>query len=165
MDDFDPTRLRHGELIAGSGAAILLVALFALPWYELDSRLAPSAATLGARTTVDGWDGLSTIRWLLLITALTGLALALAQAGRRAPALPVTLSVVVTILGGIATLALVYRVLLNPPGVANALLDPRAGAYVGLVACAGIVVGGVRSMRQEGIAPRDGPAEIPTVKL
>jgi len=164
VDDFDPRRLRHGEMIAGTGATILLVTLFALPWYGLTTRLAPTAVMLDARTTLDGWDGLSTIRWLLLITALAGLALAVAQAGRRAPALPVTLSVIVTILGAIATLALVYRVLLNPPGP-NGLLDPRAGAYAGLLACAGILFGGIRSMRQEGIAPRDEPAEIPTVRL
>ncbi len=162
MGDFDPRRLRHGEVIVGISATIMLVALFALPWYGLTMRLAPMAATLGARTTVDGWDGLSTIRWLLLISALAGLGLAAAQAARRAPALPVTLSVIVTILAALATLALVYRVLLDPPG---ALLDRRVGAYVGLLASAGILFGGVRSMRQEGIAPGDEPAEIPTVKL
>jgi hypothetical protein len=54
--------------------------------------------------------------------------------------------VIVTVLGGVSAVALIYRVLINTPGPN---LDQRAGAYLGLVATIGIAYGGYKSMREE----------------
>ena len=162
--DLDPARLRKGELIVGAGAVVLLASMFALSWYGLNSVLAPTAARLGASVTVNGWDGLTHLRWLMLITIVVALALVFFQVTRRAPAVPVTFSVIVTVFALITTLALIYRVLINPPGSGNAI-DQKAGAFVGLVAAVVILVGGYLSMRQEGILERDGPGEIETISL
>jgi hypothetical protein len=40
----------------------------------------------------------------------------------------------------------------------------RAGAYLGLLSAIGIMVGGYLSLRQEGVARRDAPANIPIVR-
>ena len=77
----------------------------------------------------------------------------------RAPALPVTLSVLASILGGVSVLWLIIRVLIDPPG------GRGIGGWVGLLGAAAITYGGFASVRLEGIAPEDGPAEIPTVEL
>lgn len=129
---------------------MLLVFLFALPWYGA----VPAA---GGSTSVNGWHGLTDLRWLLLLDALVALALAGLQATRRAPAVPVSMSVIVTWLGGVTFLWLGYRVLIDPPA------HERAGAYLGLLATLAIVVGGYASMRQEGISPKDGPTDIPVI--
>lgn len=126
-------RLRRGELLAAGGAVALIVCLFVLHWFRPP---VPSAAGL------TGWSALPVIRWLILVTAVAALALAAFQASRPAPALPVTLSVVVTVLALITAVVLVIRLL----STADAI---RAGGWVGLACTLGILLGGGWSMRDE----------------
>ena len=100
----------------------------------------------------------------ITISILSAFALVYFQTTRRAPAIPVCLSVIVTVLGVLTALVLVYRVLINVPGP-DELVAAKAGAYLALASTLGIVVGGYASMRREGILPEDGPGEIPTVAL
>jgi len=125
------------------------VSLFALPWY--------GATSGGGSSSLTGWQGLTNLRWLLLLDAVLALALVVFQATRRAPAVPASMSVIVTWVGGLTFLWLGYRVLIDPPP------HERYGAYLGLLAALVIAVGGYLSMRQEGISPKDGPSEIPIV--
>jgi hypothetical protein len=160
--DLDPSRLRRGEWLAGAGALVLLASLFALPWYAVKAPYRPTASLLGVATSPNGWHSLTQVRWLLALTILAALALGYLQATRRAPALPVTFSMIVTVLALAAVLVLIYRVLINEPG-ADSVVDQRAGAYLGLISACVIVYGGYASLREEGIAERDGPGEIETV--
>jgi predicted signal transduction protein with EAL and GGDEF domain len=162
--DFDPARLRRGEWIAGASAVLMLVFVFVLPWYGLTSTVAPPATRLASSTSINGWDGLPHVRWLVLVTVLGALALIYFQASRQAPALAVSISVIVTVLGILTLLALLYRVVINVPGP-DGVLEARAGAYLGLASALGVAYGAYASLRTEGIAERDGPGEIPTVRL
>lgn len=144
--DLDPGRLRRGELLAGTGAVLLLVFLLAGKWYGHGS---------GART---GWQALTSLRWLLVVTIAAALALVAAQVTRRSPAIPVTLSMIVAVLGLITVLALIYRVLISPAA------HEQAGAFLGLLSAIGLAYGGYLSLREEGIARRDAPREIPIVR-
>lgn len=144
--DFEPGRLRRGELLAGAGGVLLLVFLLAGKWYGHGSR---------ART---GWEALPVLRWLLVVTIAAAFALVFAQVTRQAPAIPVTLSLIVTVIGLITVLALIYRVLISPPA------HEQAGAFLGLLSAIGLAYGGFLSMREEGIAARDAPREIPVVR-
>ncbi len=144
--DFDPGRLRRGELLAGTGAVLLLIFMLAGKWF-------------GHRgTSRTGWEALTTLRWLLVVTIAAAFALVLAQITRRSPAVPVTLSLLVALLGPISVLALIYRVLINAPA------HEQAGAYLGLLSAVAIAYGGYLSFREEGIARRDAPREIPVVR-
>src|SRR5581483_3695148 len=154
-------RLRRGEVIAGASGAALVVCLFALHWYDVSGTFEPTLALgLHARTSWTGWQALTYVRWLLLVTALVALALAYFQAAERAPAIPVTLSVIATVLGGLSTLALIARVIDTPGNH----LDRRVGVYPGLAAALGIAYGGLGSLRER--AGSDPAAlEIETVAL
>jgi hypothetical protein len=156
--DFDPARLRKGEMIVGASAVVLLASIFVLKWYRLRT------VRLGVPTSVDGWNGLTNLRWLLLVTALCGLALVFFQATRRAPAVPVTFSAIVVVLGLLSSLALIYRVLIDPPGPNN-LIDQKAGGFVGLAVVLVLTWGAYLSIREEGTREHDGPGEIETVRL
>lgn len=158
---FQRSRLRRGEIIAGVAAVVLLVAMFALPWYGYKGDLAPLAG-LGLSTSRDGWTALSTTRWLILLTVLAALALVYLQATRPAPAMPATFSLFVTVLGGLTSLVLIYRVLINVPGP-NGFVTRDVGGFIGLLCSFAIAYGGYRSLREEGIAPQDAPADIPTI--
>jgi hypothetical protein len=144
--DLDPGRLRRGELLAGTGAVLLLVFLLAGKWYGHGG---------GSRT---GWEALTTLRWLLVVTIAAALALVATQVARRSPAIPVTLSLIVTVLGLITVLALVYRVLISPPA------HEQAGAYLALLSAVGLAYGGYLSFREEGISRRDAPSDIPVIR-
>ena len=161
MSRFDLRRLRVGEIVAGVSAVLLLVFMFALSWYAVNGALSETPGKgLGQPTSYNGWNGLSHVHWLLLVTIVAALALAYFQAASRGPAVPVTLSVIVTVLGGLSTVALIIRVLIDTPSN----LDQRAGGYLGLVAAIGIVYGGYKSMRQEaGTDPAS--LNIETVRL
>jgi hypothetical protein len=160
-----PSRLRAGEIIVGAGSVLLAILLFAFPWYGLSGELGRAANALGVSTTVNGWDGLTTLRWLMLATIVAGLALVYFQAARRAPALPVSLSVIVTALAFLTVLALIYRVLISVPGP-DSLIHADAGAYLGLACALALVYGGYRSMRVEYPEPdAERTATIPTVEL
>jgi hypothetical protein len=162
--DFQPSRLRRGEVIAGVAAAILIVLMFAVPWYGRGGEAARGAAALGLPSSIDGWDGLPTLRWLILITVVAALALAFFQATHRAPALPVSLSVIVTALGSLTALGLIYRVLIAVPGSSDQF-GARAGAYLGLASALALLYGGYRSLREEERPDADRNAAIPTVEL
>lgn len=139
---FDPSRLRRGEVVAGAGALLLLVFMLAGKW-------------AGSRT---GWEALVSLRWLLVVTIATAFGLVITQVTRRSPAIPVTMSLMVAVLGAISVLALIYRVLISPPAHQHTL------AYLGLLSAIALAYGGYLSMREEGIARRDAPSEIPIVR-
>jgi hypothetical protein len=92
------------------------------------------------------------------VTIAAAFGLLILQATRRAPAVPVTMSLIVTVLGIITVLALIYRVLINPPA------HQHTAAYLGLLSAIGLGYGGYVSLREEGIARRDAPRDIPMVR-
>jgi hypothetical protein len=139
--EFVPSRLRRGELIAAGMALALLVLMLVLRCY-------------GSRTA---WQTLTVWRWLALVTILTAFALAYFQAARRAPAVPAVLSTVLNVLALINAVWLAVDVIVIQPA------HERLTAVLGLLAAGGLLYGAYRSLRQEGIAPRDQPADIPTV--
>jgi hypothetical protein len=156
-------RLRRGELIAGAGGTLLLVFLFVPPWYALNGELSQTASNLGAHTSWNGWWGLGGWRYLVLLTIIASLALVYFQAAERAPAIPVTAGVIMTVLGVLSVLALLYRLLAGPPSD-GAFLHQQVGPYLGLLAALAIVYGGYASLRAEsGSDPA--AVEIETVRL
>jgi hypothetical protein len=125
-------RLRTGELVAGAGGILLLVALW-LPWYAVDLPLpVPAAVARHARSLPEltAWDAFAIVDVLLAAFALLALALALVTAVARGPAKPVALAVVTAGAAPIATLLVLVRLAFHPS--AHELL--RYGAWVGLVA-------------------------------
>ena len=124
----DISRLRAGEVAAGLSGVLLLA------WARR-----PEAGVL---------------RWLSLITGISALALPYAQATRRAPALPVALSVLVTALGGVTATGLLRRVLFR-----------HSATFPGLFAALGVVGGGYASMRQESGTDLAELGELETITL
>ena len=147
--EFDPSRLRRGELLAAASAVLLTIFLVGGKWYGGSGQ---------AGDSLSGWQALTDLRWLLLVTIVAALGLAFTQVTRRAPAVPVTMSLIVMLLGIVSVIALVIRVLIDPPA------HEQAGAYLGLLFTAGIAWGGCLSLRQEGVAVWDAPRDIPIVQ-
>lgn len=135
----DRSGVRGADVVSAVAAVVLLVLLFALKWYG------PGMITSGREvtSTVNGWDGLTHLHWLILVTILAALAMVIIRATGRAPALPRAVSLVVPLLGLVTLLWLGYRVLISiPPG-------EKPAAYVGLVCVLAIVIGAGASLREE----------------
>jgi hypothetical protein len=125
-------RLRSGELIALAGAICLIVAL-TLPWYE------------NAQGKLSAWDTFGPAVALLILAAVGALALVLATVTERGTALPVAAAVWGTLLGGIAVVAAVVR-LLERPDHSTTLCS---GSWLALVGALAVLAGSWQSMRDE----------------
>jgi hypothetical protein len=125
-------RLRLGELLALAGAACVIVSLLE-PWYE---------SPLGR---LNAWDTFGPGVALLMAAACAALALVLATLAERSPALPVSLAIWTTLLGLIAVIAAVVRVLERPDHATSLC----AGAWLALAGAVAILAGGWQSLRDE----------------
>jgi hypothetical protein len=156
MGDFKLSRLRRGEWIVGATAIALAALMFLFPWYG-HARGGQEPAP----GTVNGFHGLTHLRWLLLVTIAAGMVLVFVQATRRAPALPASMSVIVLVLAIPTSLWLILRVLVDVP----ASTDAKSAAYAGLGVALAMTYGAYRSLREEDRLDPARNAVIPTVRL
>lgn len=151
----DLQRLRTGELISGAAGVMLAVTMF-VPWYGGAGTAVPTP--LGPLTWQNAWQAFSVVDLLLFVTIVAAIGAAVLAGTQTSVALPVAASVVVTALGIVAMVTVLYR-LVDEPGV-----DPyktiELGAYGGLVLCAAIAVGGWLSMRDEGTSISKAVSEL-----
>lgn len=150
-------RVRWPEWVAALSALVLLIALVGFSWFTFLRASGGQGPRYYVSYSEDGWTGLSHARWLILVTILLAFGLLVWQAARPAPAVPVTLSLFLMLLAGLSTLWLLVRVPIDPPGGRD------FGGWLGLVSAAVLTWAGYRSVRMEGIAPEDGPRQIPTL--
>jgi hypothetical protein len=141
-------RVRIGEIVAGAAGVVLLLSMF-LSWYSVNSR----------DDSLSAWAAFSVVDILIALIALLGIALALSEVIGRGPALPVAIGVVTTTLALAGTLLVLYRII-NQPGP-NDLISVDAGAYVGLLATAGVFLGAWLSLSDERPRPADPPPPEP----
>lgn len=155
--EFKLSRLRSGEWLVAVSTVVLLVVLVALPWYGY-------ASDEHISVTITGWQEFTHLRWLLVLTIAGGLALVVSQAACRAPAIPVTLDVILVVLAALTSLWLIYRVLIQVPG-SDGLLVQKPAAYVGLASALALTIGAFRSLRTEDPPDLARNAAIPTIEL
>ena len=146
----DFSKLRTGELIAGICGVLLLIVMF-FSWYGIGGAAGNILSAANVDTTVNAWKAFDFIDLVLFVTALVAIGAAVLAASGRSVALPVAASVVVTVLGIIVALLVLYRII-NQPGP-NDVVDVKFGAYLGFLLCLGIAAGGFLSMADEGTTP------------
>jgi hypothetical protein len=131
----DLRRLRAGEWIAGLSGAALAVILF-LPWYGAD----------GTSATANAWEAFAVNDVILMLVALFAVGLWTVTATQRTTAVPNAFASLTALLGLIATILVVVR-LVSTPGAGG--VTREYGAWLGLAACIGIVLGAQRAMADE----------------
>jgi hypothetical protein len=146
----DFSKLRTGELIAGVCGVLLLIVMF-FSWYGIGGAAGSILGAANIDTTVNAWKAFDFIDLVLFVTALVAIGAAVLAASGRSVALPVAASVIVTVLGIIVTLLVLYRII-NQPGP-NDVVDVKFGAYLGFLLCLGIAGGGFLAMADEGATP------------
>jgi hypothetical protein len=138
------SRVHVGEVTSVASALALLVALFATKWYGVAGVPDPSYARPAISTAENGWDGLTTVRWVVLATILVTLGSLFLHASQRQHGVRTDTSRVVTALGALTSALLAYRVLIALPG--GGVIDQKLGAVLGLFCALGIAIGGIESI-------------------
>ena len=146
----DFSRVRTGELLAGvSGVALFIVMFF--PWFgvtgfeEVLEQLGGGAGAEVGDRTENAWNAFDFIDLVLLLAVIAGIGLAVLAAAQSSMQLPVAASAITAGLGILGTLLVLYRII-DPVGDASR----KVGLFLGLIAVAGIAVGGWLAMQEEG---------------
>ncbi len=143
---------RRGEMIAGISAVALFIIMF-FNWFSAPeaSFTTPTGGVqfdisdFGVDTTVNAWQAFDFIDIVLLVTIIVAVGMFVIGATQSNVNLPVAGSAITAGLGILATLLVLYRII-NPPGD----FDREYGVFLGLIACAGIAIGGWLAMQEEG---------------
>jgi hypothetical protein len=128
--------------MAAAAGLVLLVSLF-LPWYGAGAQ------------SVSAWEALAASDILLAIVAASGVLLAIVTATQSVPAVSIALSGLVTLAGLVGVVLVVFRVLDLPDGAAGR----EWALWLGVAGAAGVLVGGVLSMRHERLSKPGRPTD------
>lgn len=158
-----PGLVRHvhrGELASAASAAVLFVLMVAVAWFGVNQP--PGKANGAERTTTEtGWDGLTIVRWLMLLTIAAAIGSLLLHVSQRSHGVATDTYATVTVLGILTAAAVTIRVLIDLPS-APSVVDQKLGAYLGLLAAYGIALGGYHALRESrargrALANREAP--------
>jgi hypothetical protein len=154
--NFDTTRIRFGEMIAAVSGLVLFISLF-LEWYNVSAKNAFVSVSRGA----SGWEALGFIDILLFVIAAVVVAIAITKAMNVLPRLPASTGFITLVLGAIALLLVLYRIISIPDDGASSIpgidVSRSFGVFVAFIAAAGVTVGGWLAWNEEG-KPRPGGA-------
>jgi hypothetical protein len=153
----DLSRLSPGEQIAGGAGVVLILSMFIFDWFGIEGAGAGNA-----------WEVFSLIDIVLFLAGISAIGLAVIKASGESVALPVPMSVIVVVLGGIATLLMLFR-LISPPdfGIESQEIEVPGvgtvesggvdvdttrefGAFLGFILTAILTYGAYLAMQEEG---------------
>lgn len=150
----DLSRLSRGEQIAAASGALLFIFMF-FNWFGVS--LETGFGDFGGGK-VNAWDSLELIRFVLLATAVAAVGFALLKASGNDLTLPMPVPTIVTLLGGLSVLLILYR-LIDPPGggvdIEGVGISRQIGIFLGLIAAVGVTYGGYTAMEEEGASFQD----------
>lgn len=138
----------RGELVSAISAVVLLVLMLVVAWYGVDGIPGRAGSPARVVTTETGWEGLTGVRWLVLLTVLVALASVGVHAVRPPRQAVAGLRLVLLILGGATAALLVLRVLIDLPD-SDRVVDQKLGALLGMAAGLGIVYGAGQAIREQ----------------
>ena len=152
MDHLD--KLSPGEKIAGGSAILLFIFMF-FDWFGVEV-----SGVGGFSGSVPGgggsaWDALDFIPIILVITIIATLVMVGLRLADSAYEPSVPMSTIVTVLGVISVLLILFRII-DPPSFASfggVSVDATLsiGIFLGLIAAVGVAFGGYSTMKEEGI--------------
>jgi hypothetical protein len=137
-----------GEQLAGIAGLALILTMFLFAWYGVN---VPGVNGFDAFDAYDDWVGI-----ILVFAAFGGMSLALFGTG--VARLPISLSVITTVLGGLGTIVVLIYII-SPPGVprlgeatVEISLEREFGLFLGLAELILLTVGGYMAMQEEGVS-------------
>jgi hypothetical protein len=149
----DVDKLSTGEKVAGVSAVLLFIFMF-FDWFSVEVSGGSGVFTASAVAGGNAWDALDFIPIVLVVTILAALGVAALRLTDAAYEPPISANAVVSVLGGLSALLILYRIIDTPGGgsVPGLSVDvsPAFGIFLSLLAAIGIAYGGYRAMQEEG---------------
>jgi hypothetical protein len=149
----DVDRLNTGEKVAGVSAVLLFIFMF-FDWFGVEISGEGGSVSFGSGAGGSAWDALDFIPIVLVVTIVIALVNVFLRLSDSEYEPPVSMNVVVAVLGGLSTLLILFRII-DPPGFGtfggvsvDATLE--FGIFLGLLTAIGIAFGGYRAMQEEG---------------
>ncbi len=142
------TGLTRGELISAASALVLLVLMFAVAWYGVDAIPGAAATSSLPATSENAWDGLTVIRWVMLLTVLVALGAVAIHAGKPTRVTVARVRLALLALGTVTAAAVVFRVLIVLPA-SDRVPDQKLGGVLGMIAALGIALGAYEAVREQ----------------
>jgi hypothetical protein len=139
-------RSRYGLTVSALGAIVLVVSVF-LPWYRAGLAVhgGVGAAAATQFTVLSGHDALRELSVVLLVVAALAMLDSLLPLARTGAPLPGGAGGAVVLLGIVAALLVLYRMVDPPMSSAGELLSPsvRVGAWLALLGSVMMALGGI----------------------
>lgn len=152
MDHLD--KLSPGEKIAGGSAILLFIFMF-FEWFGVEVTGVGGFSGSVPGGGGNAWDALDFIPIILLITIVAALVMVGLRLADSAYEPSVPMSTVVTVLGVISVVLIVFRIIFPPSfgdfGGVSVDATLSLGIFLGLIAAGGIAYGGYSTMKEEGI--------------
>jgi hypothetical protein len=152
----DLDRLSTGEKIAGGSAVLLFIFMF-FDWFN--ASVSGGNGLFTASVGGNAWEAFEVIDLILMIAIIVTVGVVVVRLSDAVLEPPFSLNAAVAVLGGLCVLLILYRII-DPPGggsIGGVSVDisPTVGAFLGLIAAAGITYGGYRAMQEEGTSFAD----------
>jgi hypothetical protein len=143
----DVNRVSPGEKIAAVAAVLLFISMF-FAWFGFENVANELSDQFGVDVgassfSFNAWESFDFIDLVLMVTILAAVGTAVIRASDAVVDFP--LNPAVAVLGGIATLLVLYRII-DPPGGS----DREWGVFLGLILSALVAYGGYKAMQEEG---------------
>lgn len=146
----DLDRMSTGEKIADASAVLLFIFMF-FEWFSID--VSGGEGLFSISGGANAWESFDLIDIILLVAVVAAVAVAVVRLTDALFEPSISLNAIVAVLGGVAVLLILYRII-DPPNfgadVPGVDISPSIGAFLGLIAAAGIAYGGYRAMQEEG---------------
>jgi hypothetical protein len=152
-------RLSTGEKIAAVSAVLLFVFMF-FDWFGVEVSGVPGFSGSVGGAGGSAWDALDVIPIFLMLAIVVALGVAIVRLTDADLEPPVSMNAVVAVLGGLAVLLILYRIV-DPPAAGGTFggvevdITRKLGIFLGLVSAGGIAYGGWSAMREEGLTFSD----------
>ena len=153
-------------VVAGSGIALLVI-MFVLNWYEAEvpeSTATPASGSL----SFDAWEAFDFVEYGLLLVGVIGVAVGVVAATRSGDLVAVA-GALAAVVGGVGFLVLAYRVVDPPTLIVDGIvieeeggveIATEVGAFLGLLAVAGVMIGGWLCLRESGMSLQETVARV-----
>lgn len=147
-------KLSMGEKISAASGILLFVFMF-FDWFGAEVSGVPGYSGTIAEAGGSAWDALDVIPIFLMLAVLAAVGVAVIRLTDADVEPPISLNTIVAVLGGLAVVLILYRIV-DPPGggsYGGISVDTtlKVGIFLGLLSAAGIAYGGYSAMREEGI--------------
>jgi hypothetical protein len=153
----DLARLRFGDWVLGLAGVAVLAVMF-LDWYGVPEEI----LLYTGQSQFNAWEAFAVNDVILALAAVMAIATFVLTAAQPTAAVPLALGALTTLVGIIAFVLVTIR-LIWPPDVfpEGAPFDTarETGAWIGLVAVAALVAGGLVSIRDERAPRPEHPVE------